>query len=231
MTNKTIFAEVERIFPLTESIVQLLLKPEDYVDYQAGQYLNVIQENEQLSYSIANAPLGSHKYELHIRHSRDNPSNQKLFAHIKKHGKVSINLPFGACSIDKIDPTRPIIFLAGGTGFAQVKAMIEQLLASDDPKPFELYWGARVQGDLYFDDKLKHWEDHVDRFKYTALISDEKKDILATKAIEQHPEDLHQWQVVLSGPFDMVYSARDALVDHGLPKNQLFSDAFSFEKD
>ena len=36
------------------------------------------------SYSIANAPLGSHQYELHIRHGPDNPYSQRLFAHIKE---------------------------------------------------------------------------------------------------------------------------------------------------
>ena len=38
-------------------------------------------------------------------------------------------------------PQRPILFIAGGTGFAPVKAMIEQLLANSDLRPFELFWG------------------------------------------------------------------------------------------
>ena len=166
MSEKTTLAHVVKIAPLTDSIMQLILVPDEYIDYQAGQYLHILLGNEALSYSIANAPLGSHHYELHIRHSRDNPYNHSLFAHIKEYGTVSLRLPFGACSIDQLDKQRPIIFIAGGTGFAPVNAMIEQLLASDDPRPFELFWGARSLSDLYLDEKVGNWQAHVSRFKY-----------------------------------------------------------------
>ncbi|MFA6302571.1 MAG: NAD(P)H-flavin reductase [Legionella sp.] len=229
MSKQTFFAEVESFTPLTDSIVRLVLKPEHYVDYQAGQYLNILVDEEELSYSIANAPLGSHKYELHIRHSRDNINNQKLFAQLKMQGKARISLPFGECSMDKLDLKRPIIFIAGGTGFAQVKSMIEQLLASDDARSFELYWGARSQADLYLDEKVKQWQAHVPRFKYVSLISDEVKDRLGHTVVAHHGQDLAQWQIVLSGPFDMVFNARDVLLQQGIAANNLFADAFSFE--
>lgn len=222
-------AKVEKIEPLTDSIVRLILAPEEYVEYQAGQYLQIHLDGEPLSYSIANAPLGSHHYELHIRHSRDNPYNKNLFAHIKQHGSVSISLPFGTCSIEHLDPQRPIIFIAGGTGFAPVNAMIEQLLASDDPRSFSLFWGARSQSDLYLDDKVNNWQNHVSRFKYCSLLSDENKERLASVVLATHYKDIGEWQMVISGPFDMVYSTRDVLVNHGVLADHLFSDAFSFE--
>lgn len=229
MNKKIIQAKVEKIVPLTDSIVQLTLAPDDYVAYQAGQYLQILLGDEPLSYSIANAPLGSHHYELHIRHSRDNPYNKILFAHIKEHGSVSLSLPFGECSIEHLNAQRPIVFIAGGTGFAPVNAMIEQLLASDDPRPFELFWGARSQSDLYLDEKVKNWHNHVSRFKYCSLLSDESKDTLASVVLARHPNDISEWQMVISGPFDMVYSTRDVLVNHGVLADHLFSDAFSFE--
>lgn len=229
MSQKKIRARVERIAPLTDSIVQLVLIPDDYVDYEAGQYLQIISGKDALSYSIANAPLGSHQYELHIRHSRDNPYNQKLFAEIKKEGYVTLLLPFGECSIGRLSSQRPILFIAGGTGFAPVKAMIEHLLVNADPRPFELYWGARANNDLYLDEQVQIWQKQVARFKYYPLISDESKGTLTSLVLEKHPNDLHQWQIVISGPFDMVYSTRDILASNGMPIEQLFSDAFSFE--
>ena len=120
MKNKQTQAHVESINPLTDSILQLILTPHDYIDYQAGQYLQIVSDNEPLSYSIANAPLGSHKYELHIRHSRDNPSNQWLLAEIKRTGSVTIQLPLGACDLSHLHPNKPILFIAGGTGFAPI---------------------------------------------------------------------------------------------------------------
>ncbi|CEG59028.1 NAD(P)H-flavin reductase [Legionella fallonii] len=229
MNEKIIRAQVETISPLTDSIVQLILTPDEFITYQAGQYLQILLDEEAFSYSIANAPLGSHKYELHIRHSLDNPYNQRLFAYIKEHGAVSLRLPYGECSINKLIEQRPIIFIAGGTGFAPVKAMIEQLLAWSDSRPFELYWGARSQSDLYLDEKVTSWQTHVSQFNYFSILANTNKETLASNVLRKHPIDLREWQMVISGPFDMVYSTRDVLVEHGVSRTHLFSDAFSFE--
>jgi CDP-4-dehydro-6-deoxyglucose reductase len=231
MKKQLILTQVESVNPLTDSILKLILAPDHYVEYQAGQYLDIIFADEVLSYSIANAPLGSHKYELHIRHSADNASNQLLLAEIKQRGALTIRMPLGDCHLDKLDKQLPILFIAGGTGFAPVKAMIEQLLASGDERPFELFWGARSQSDLYMHEKVIHWQAHATHFRYFSLLpNSSSKDTLASMVIEQHQQDLGNWQFVISGPFDMVFATRDALVAKGVQQAQLFSDAFSFEK-
>lgn len=229
MSEKIIKAHVEYISPLTDSIMQLVLVPEEYVDYQAGQYLQILFGEEAFSYSIANAPLGSHKYELHIRHSQENPYNQRLFAHIKEHGSVTISLPFGVCCIDRLDEYRPILFIAGGTGFAPVKAMIEHLLSNADSRAFELFWAARMQNDLYMDEKVTSWQAHISRFKYFSSLSEENTAPLVSLILARHLSDLQDWQIVISGHFEMVYSIRDTLIQYGVSSENLFSDAFSFE--
>lgn len=230
MKQKNIKAHVEDISPLTDSIMRLVLMPNKYIDYQAGQYLQIIFDNQAFSYSIANAPLGSYKYELHIRHSLENPYNQRLFDHIKKHGTVEIRLPYGTCFLQNLDAQRPILFIAGGTGFAPIKAMIEQLLSTSDTRSFELFWGARIQSDLYMDEKVRNWGALVSRFNYFSLITEEKTPSMSSFVLKRHPIDLLDWQIVISGPFDMVYSTRDVLVERGVSPSFLFSDAFSFEK-
>lgn len=229
MSEHTVDAQVEHIAPLTDSIMHLILKPKSFIPYQAGQYLNILCEEQEFSYSIANAPLGAHHYELHIRHSIENPYNQNLFASIKQKGQVSLKLPYGECSLDKLDMHRPILFIAGGTGFAPVNSMIEQLLADADPRRFELFWAARSQSDLYLDEKVLSWQAHIARFKYYSFLSEVSKDNLLSHLLIRHAQDLKEWQIVLSGPFEMVYSIRDVLLEQGLTKEQLFSDAFSFE--
>jgi CDP-4-dehydro-6-deoxyglucose reductase len=229
MKAKLIQAQIDAISPLTDSIVQLILTPNEFVAYQAGQYLQILLDDEAYSYSIANAPLGSHKYELHIRHSPNNPYTQQLFAYIKEQGSVTLRLPYGECRINNLAEQKPIIFIAGGTGFAPIKAMIEQLLACADARSFELYWGARSQSDLYMDEKVNSWQAHASRFNYFSILADTNKDSLVSNILKKHPEDLDEWQMVISGPFDMVYSTRDILVQHGVSPTHLFSDAFSFE--
>ncbi|VEG91542.1 NAD(P)H-flavin reductase [Legionella spiritensis] len=222
-------AQVEHIMPLTDSIIELILAPQTYVDYQAGQYLKIHSGEEHFSYSIANAPLGSHKYELHIRHDPVNPYNQPLFDEIKRQGEVLLSLPYGDCHINQLDRNKPILFIAGGTGFAPVKAIIEQLLATGDTRYFALYWGARSQSDLYMDEKVMQWQAHVSRFRYVSLLPRHNKETLAALVIADYQERLLDHQVVLGGPFDMVYATRDALIRYGVPRSSLFSDAFSFE--
>lgn len=221
-------ARVVSITPLTNSILQLILKPDVFVDYQAGQYLQIIYQNEAFSYSIANAPLGSHQYELHIRHSKDNPYNQPLFAEIKRLGVVSIDVPMGDCNVSRLHSDKPLLFIAGGTGFAPIKAMIEQLLAEGESRPLELFWTARSQSDLYMDDKALYWQAHLNHFRYFPLLSENNTMTVADMVLDQHPLDIDQWQIVISGPFDMAYSIRDLLMAHGVLSENIFSDAFTF---
>lgn len=228
MSEHIVRARVEEITPLTDTITRLVLTPEHYVAYQAGQYLQILFAGQAPSYSIANAPLGAHKYELHIRHGA-HAGNCDLFAYIKEHGEVTIRLPLGHCHIDKLHPSRPIIFIAGGTGFAPVKAMIEQLLADSDARSFELFWGTRSRSDLYMDEKIINWQAHVSHFRYFSLPAGDNKEILLASVLEKHADDLLETQMVISGPFDMVYSARDILVARGISPSHLFSDAFEFE--
>lgn len=229
MNDTSIEAQVDKIVPLTNTILQLILRPECYVDYIAGQYLQIIHKNEAYAYSIANAPLGSHTYELHIRHAKDNPYNDSLLAEIKEKGSVTIRLPEGNCHIEKLQVKKPIIFIAAGTGFSPVKAMIEQLLATNRPEQFELYWGARSQNDLYMDDRVKHWQTHVEHFQYFSHLTSKSGEKLSEKILSRHQDYLNQWQYVLAGPFDMIYEVRDHLVAHGAEVSSMFSDAFSFE--
>lgn len=226
MTPKLIKAQVEAPVFLTESIVRLFLVPDEFINYVAGQYLQILLNEDVLSFSIANAPSGFKHYELHIRHS--NEYTQKFLDQILKEDFVDLKLPFGVCSIDHLLPNNPIIFIALGTGFAPIKAMIEHLISQKDPQPFELYWGARSSADLYMKEQVLKWKQNPN-FKFCSFFIEEKRETLISSILERHAQDLYQKQIVISGPFDRVYKIRDALIAEGIPSSHLFSDAFSFE--
>lgn len=226
---KEVHAEIEFVSPLTDTVLQYFLKPKKYVEYIAGQYLQMVVDGEAYSYSIANAPLGAHHYELHIRHSRQNPNNNKVLDSLKKHGQVQINVPLGDCSLNSLQVDRPILFIAIGSGFAPIKAMIEQLFADNDPRKAKLYWGARVHSDLYMHDKIVTWQQGTQNFTYIPCIISRDEDSLITQIINENQQDLCDYEIVLCGPFDLIYKMRDALLAEGVDKKHLFSDAFSFE--
>lgn len=224
--HKETLAQVESIIPLTDSILQVILAPNHYIDYFAGQYLQILVGDDAMCYSIANAPLGSKKYEIHIRHHRDNAHNQALLAEIKNTGSLNLRVPLGQCHVNSLSLEKPILFIAGGTGFSPIKAMIEQLLAAGSPPPIELYWAARSQSDLYMDEKVVHWQTHLPNFRYFHHLFEIEKFDLVPRLLEQHPNDLKNWQIVIAGAFDMAHDIRDHLLPHGAKKDHLFSDAF-----
>ena len=71
------------------------------------------------------------------------------------------------------------------------------------------------------------WQAHVSHFKYFPHLPEENQITLVDKVLERHSKDLQDWQIVLSGPFDMALSMRDALVQQGVLVENLFSDAFT----
>jgi CDP-4-dehydro-6-deoxyglucose reductase len=228
MSDKIFRANVEFVTPLTDTVIQFILKPDEYIDYYAGQYLQLKSLKSFYSYSIANAPLGSHRYELHIKHSRDNLNNQNLLSEMKKQGSVLLKVPFGDCFVKQLDINKPIIFIAAGSGFAQIKAMLEQLFADGDTRILKLYWGVRAHGDLYMNDKVLGWQDCMKQFSYVSVLSSLERKSLISSVIDDNSDRLLDYQIVMSGPFDLVYSMRDTLIERGVLESNLFSDAFSF---
>lgn len=232
-------ASIVEIYPFSDTLLKIRLKPQHYIPYEAGQYLNLMPRfakadpqllTAPLSYSIANAPLGAHEYELHLRHYPDNQTTTKLLQEMRQYGTLTLELPYGNCTLAQLNAEKPIIFIAGGTGFAPIQAMIEELLASGDKRPFELYWSARTVSDLYLHHRVLEWADLVSQFHYYPCISSTSAQALQEHLQTRHQQDWSDWQFVMSGPFEMVYSLRDLLVQRGVARTQMFSDAFSFEE-
>ena len=226
---KWIRAKILQITPLTNTIIQVFLQPDEYVSYRAGQYLVLKTGANQNYFSIANAPLGAKVYELHIRHEKKNVSSQDLLKHLQHFGEVEVQLPLGICHIGHLHHSRRMIFIAGGTGFAPIKSIIEQLLYSDDHRTFECYWGAKQQSDLYWQNKLVDWQKHVKTFEYLALLEGKKSYQIIESMVERNPHLAEECQFLISGPFEMVYSCRDKLLDLGVQAEYIHSDAFEFE--
>lgn len=231
LTKEITAANVIKATPLTSELLHLVLEPEHYIDYDAGQYLKIVTSNDSLCYSIANAPLGSKTYELHIRHELQHPEQKHLLDTIKTQGVLVLNLPFGQCTLKALSLDKPILFIAGGTGFAPIKAMIEQLLMDGHTKPIRLYWSARSKAALYLEEQVLAWEAHIPSFQFVPHITDKQDDSLIQRILMQHPkESLKTHQIVLAGPFAFVYALRDKLLESGVSSTQLFSDAFEFTK-
>lgn len=223
-------AIVDEVTPLTDSIFKVYLKPQTPFLYEAGQYLEVVTPYGQFPFSIANAPLGQGKIELHIRHANDNELNQWLLKTIKEVGRLTIQVAKGQCRVALLAPSHPILFIAGGTGFAPIKAMIEQLLFEGDKRQMHFCWLANKKVDFYHDETVKQWAAHMPQFAYTPILSSRQQGKLGIDALLKsiYKTKASTFQAVLAGPFDLVFRLKDELLSLGINESLMHSDAFSY---
>lgn len=223
---------------LSGNVHQIFLKqPDDEpFQYRAGQYLEILHKDmSPKPYSIANAPLGANYIELHIKHLEDNPFTLQVLTDIRDKNELRIAGPYGNCIYHR-DPPLPIILLAGGTGFSPYKAIIEQALSEGLTQPLYLYWGARSVADLYMNELIMRWVQHIPLFKYTPVLSNKSQDpqwkgkigLVHEIVLAEHP-DLNHYHVYASGPPEMVFAAQKAFLAHGLNKAFLYSDLFDYQ--
>lgn len=221
-----VLAEIISVEPLNERVLRVFLKPERYVSYQAGQYLQILMAEEALAYSIANAPLGAHQYELHMRHHPTHLLHQHVLSDMKKEGALPLFLPLGNCHVGCLDASSPTWFIAQGTGFAPMKAIIEHWLAAGIMPPSVLAWLARSPSDWYLSEQVSHWVAHVPTFRYLPCLSSMSDETLTAHLMSLSVEEVGRLQVVLAGPFERMRHIRDVMMTYGLKAHQFFSDAF-----
>lgn len=217
------------IKPLTERIAQLYIKPQTHFTYEAGQYIEVIQDGQNAYLSIANAPQDN-QLEFHLFHAADNPKAQSLLQLAQQEKQWIIKGPYGSCTVNHLNNRKPIIFLARGTGFAPVKAVIETLLAQQAPMPIYLYWSVKTKSDLYLLDVIEAWQKQNNLFHFSPIFTEETGSHIPPSVILKQHADLSNYQVYVSGPKPLVMTAYHDFSSHGLQREWFFSDVFSLNK-
>lgn len=230
---------VERMDRLTSDVMRIYLKMPSgkRMQYLAGQYVDfVLQDGRHRSFSIANPPHRDNLLELHVKHVAHGEFTDYVFNKLKEKSILRIEGPYGNFYFRE-QSLRPVIFVAGGTGFAPIKAIIEHLFAEGVTFPMYLYWGVRSKSDLYMQDVVRLWEENAN-FSYRpvlseALITDRwtgRTGFVHDAVIEDFP-DLEGYDVYASGPPVMVNAAKQEFLKRGLPEEQLFYDSFEFAAD
>lgn len=228
-------ARVERMTRLADNVMQVFLKPEgtEPVRFYAGQYINIILEDgERRSFSFATAPHEAALIELHIRWIAGGRFTTHVFTEMKVGDVVRFEGPLGSFFLRE-DSVKPIIFVAGATGFAPVKSMVEYAFRTGLKRRMILYWGVRALKDLYLGELPVRWEKEHDNFKFVPVLSDPApsdhwtgRTGLVHEAILQDFPDLGAFQIYACGSVEMVAAAHPVFLTRGLKQDDCFSDAF-----
>lgn len=223
---------------LAPEVMRLRLSPPqgDSINRLPGQYLDVLlPAGKRRAFSIANSPHSGREIELHVRLVVGGDFTRHVFADLEPGAILRVEGPLGTF-VPREDSERPLLFVAGGTGFAPIKALIEHFLHLGTRRALTLYWGARTKRELYLSSLPKIWTSVAPRLRFIPVISEDgngdgmRHGFVHAAVLEDHP-DLSAFDIYMSGPPALINVGRRAFVAAGLPENRLFYDSFDYAPD
>ncbi|HBG94476.1 MAG TPA: CDP-6-deoxy-delta-3,4-glucoseen reductase [Chromatiaceae bacterium] len=238
ITVRTLPCRLEEKQRLNHDVIRLRLQLPDAqrLQFLAGQYLEfILADGRKRAFSIANAPHDDALIELHVRHVPGGEFTDALFDQVQPKSILRIQGPLGSFVLRETS-TRPMIFIAGGTGFAPIKGLLEHAFHIGIQRPMTCYWGVRARHDLYLAELPEQWAATHPNFHYVPVLSEPDADwpgrrgFVHEAVLQDHPE-IADYDVYMSGPPIMVEAGRGAFEALGLGMDHMFSDAFEWAAD
>ena len=237
---KTISCQIVSLTSLTAHVFKVLLKPVEKVDFIAGQYLNfVMSDEDKRPFSIASSP-NSELIELQIGAFVADSYPMQVIKRIQSaqadDKSITIEMPSGNAQL-RTDSERPLLLLAGGTGFSYIKSMFEYLAETNSQRHIMVYWGLRELAAAY---ELEETAAIIAKLPYANFIPvieniDENannkwqgKTGLVHQAAMDDIVSLEPYDIYLAGRFEMVGVIRGDFVEHGALLEHMYADAFAF---
>ena len=216
-------------------LLRLQLPAGERLQYLAGQYIDVLlRDGRRRAFSLANAPVNDQLLELHVRLVARGAFSGYVFDELRERNLLRIHGPLGSFYLRK-DREGPIVLVAGGTGFAPIKAMAEDLLREGTGREVHVYCGVRSVRDLYMDEMVQGWREQLPGLRYTPVLSDplpedewQGRTGFVHEAVLADFSDLAAADVYASGPPAMISAVRDSFLARGADPERLHSDSFDY---
>ncbi len=233
-TPRAHVGRIERIERLTEDLTRLtvVLPGAERIDFVAGQYINIVPDDgRRRAFSFANAPHHNDRIELHVRRIPGGRFTGHVFTDMKVGDALHFEGPLGNFTLRESE--RTILFVAGATGFAPVKSIVEDAFQRGLTRPMWLYWGARRPQDLYMVELAEQWQREHANFHFVPVLSDAepldawtgRRGLVHEAMLADFP-DMRGFEVYVCGSVKMVEAAVPTFIAHGLGDDMCFSDAF-----
>ena len=238
---KTLPCRVQKLERVTDDVILLSLKlpANERLQFLAGQYVEfLLKDGSRRSFSMGNAPHDDEFVQLHVRHVPGGQFTDHVFGKMKERDILRFEGPHGTFFLRE-DSAKPIVFVASGTGFAPIKAILEHAFNKGIDRPMTLYWGGRRPKDLYLNELATKWAAGHANFRYVPVISDALPEDAWTgrtgfvhRAVMQDFPDLSGHQVYACGVPIMVDSAKkDFIAQCRLPEEEFYADSFTTQAD
>src|SRR5579883_2784531 len=185
-------------------------------------------------YSMANRPEEP-ILEFHIRRTAPRSASAHVADGLALGDSVLVEGPFGSSWLRQTH-TGPIIAVAGGSGLAPIKSIVESALASGMRQPIHLYVGVRDERDLYLEDHFLELARRYANLRFTPVLSEpsgatSRRVGLVHEAAAADLADFDGAKAYLAGPPAMVEAATQLFEARGLRRQDIHADAFYSEAD
>ena len=229
MPLQTIDAKVKSVTPLGDDVRLLHLQTprSNRLRFLAGQSAALsLADGVSASLPVASCPCDDRNLQFHIRRRAGDAFAERVFGGLKGVDSVRVEGPRGEFVLNE-ESHRALVFIAGESGFAPIKSLIEHAMALDVAESLHLVWVAAGTGGHYLDNLCRSWGDALDDFRYTpltakgALADDEA---VLRQVLQDHPR-LVECDVYIAGPAPWAAAAEFQLLERGLPREQLFVSA------
>lgn len=146
---------IKSVISLSHTIRHVVLELDTPISYNAGQYAQLsipghpTLHQEPRCYSFCSAPSSQPQIEVgfHVRLVPGGQFTEWLFAEDRIGERVELTGPLGDFAVHNVQ--RPMVLIAGGSGLAPIKAMLEHLSTQKSAPDVTLFFAARTQDDLY----------------------------------------------------------------------------------
>jgi NAD(P)H-flavin reductase len=224
--------QVQTLVPLTSSVYKVILQPNAQVPFIAGQYLNLLMdEQDKRPFSIASAPHAPH-LELQIGAFGEESYAMQVIDKLKSNNQIEIELPLGDAYLRE-DSDRPILLLAGGTGFSYIKSMFEHLAHHQSNRKIHIYWGLREPSACFELTRTQATVNTLANASFTAVVEQANASWqgrvgLVHEIVLQDMHNLADYDIYLAGRFDMVGKIREDFVQRKAQLEHMYADAFAY---
>jgi 2-polyprenylphenol hydroxylase and related flavodoxin oxidoreductases len=230
----TLSCKVTSVDAITDTVYRVRLVPEAAFSFRAGQYLMVVMdERDKRPFSMASTPDQHDYIELHIGASELNLYAMAVMERIPNDREIVIDIPHGDAWL-RDDEERPMVLIAGGTGFSYARSILLTTLAQNPDREVSIYWGGREEKHLYDLAELEALSVDHPNLRVVPVVEQPEEGwrgrsgtVLA--AVMQDFGSLSEHDIYIAGRFEMAKIARDLFCnERGAREDRLFGDAFAF---
>lgn len=227
---------VSRIETVTPTIKAIWLKLDHPIDFQAGQYVQVVMPGVEggRPFSIANSPQDiarTGELEINVRIVEGGAGTAYLHNQLKVGDALTISGPYGRFFV-RTSEQAPIIFMAGGSGLSSPRSMILDLLAQGYPHQLTLVYGQRNLAELYYDAEFKALAEQYPNFTYVPALSEDAsgfeglKGFVHDAAKEHFNGDFSGHKAYMCGPPVMIEACLATLMQGRLYERDMYAEKF-----